>query len=230
MPDTERVAVLASGGIDSAVLVAALLEEGREVQPIYLRFGLVWEEAERQGLQRFLSSLNGGTRLRPLLVLEEPVGAIYGSHWSTTGRGVPDAESPDSAVALPGRNLLLLAKPIVWCSRNGFESIALGVLAANPFPDARPSFYEACERVAREGLELPLTILTPFAGLTKRDVLRKGAHLPLAWTFSCIAPREGIHCGCCNKCGERRRAFAELAIVDDTIYAAALSSLPAAES
>lgn len=223
MESAMPVAVLASGGVDSAVLVATLLSGGRVVQPIYVRFGLRWETTELRYLERFLSALDGRGRLRPLLVLDEPVSTLYGAHWSTTGRDVPDAETPDEAVYLPGRGLLLLAKPIVWCAVNGFEEIALGVLAGNPFPDSRRSFYDGMERVASAGLSRTIRILTPFAGLAKREVVRRAEGLPLQWTFSCIAPSEGLHCGCCNKCGERRRAFAELSIADRTVYASSLS-------
>jgi 7-cyano-7-deazaguanine synthase len=226
------VAVLTSGGVDSAVLVAAKLAEGRDVQPIYVRFGLAWEEAEQSHLARFLSSLQGtgasrvapaGGRLRPLTILDEPVGDVYGAHWSLTGRAVPDADTPDEAVYLPGRNLLLLAKSTVYCAREGIGEIALGVLAGNPFPDSRRSFYEQMEAVAAAATGRAIRIETPFSRLTKADVLRLGADLALEWTFSCIAPVGGIHCGRCNKCGERRRAFAAVSIPDRTAYAPALA-------
>ena len=125
------VAVLASGGLDSAILVAHLVNEGREVTPIYVRFGLAWEDAEAGHLEQFLASLPV-PGARPLIVLDQPVADIYGPHWSVTGQDVPDDSSPDEAVYLPGRNLLLLAKSSVWCVLNGVPTIALGTLAANP--------------------------------------------------------------------------------------------------
>src|ERR1700722_1117163 len=98
------VAVLASGGLDSAILVAQLATEGREVTPIYVRFGLAWEDVELRRLRRFLASL-GPSRTNPLIVLEQPFTDIDGEHWSLTGQDVPDRDSPDEAVYLPGRNL-----------------------------------------------------------------------------------------------------------------------------
>jgi 7-cyano-7-deazaguanine synthase len=64
-----------------------------------------------------------------------------------------------------------------------------------------------------------LEVLTPFAASTKADVLELGRGLALQHTFSCIDPQQNRHCGRCNKCAERRLAFAELKIDDVTEYA-----------
>ena len=63
-----------------------------------------------------------------------------------------------------------------------------------------------------------LSILRPFARLWKKDVLELGRGLPLELTFSCIIPNDGLHCGRCNKCAERRRAFASASMEDGTKY------------
>jgi 7-cyano-7-deazaguanine synthase len=212
------VAVLASGGVDSAILVAHLVNQGREVTPIYVRFGLAWEDTEARHLERFLASLTVPGP-NPLVVLDLPVADVYGTHWSVTGLGVPDETSPDEAVYLPGRNLLLLAKSTVWCALNGVPTIALGTLAANPFPDADHEFFEGLSGLVGRALGCPLEIVTPFAGREKREVLDIGREFALDLTFSCIAPRSDHHCGRCNKCAERRLAFSELGIADTTTYA-----------
>jgi 7-cyano-7-deazaguanine synthase len=215
---TNAVAVLASGGLDSAILVAQLAIEGREVTPIYVRFGLAWEDVEARHLERFLASLPT-LDVKPLIVLDLPVADIYGAHWSVTGQEVPDEDSPDEAVYLPGRNLLLLVKSSVWCSLNGIPTIALGTLAANPFPDADREFFAAFSALATRALGRPLEVVTPFAGRAKPDVLEIGRPLALDLTFSCIAPRSERHCGRCNKCAERQLAFKELGLADTTAYA-----------
>src|SRR3989338_2554417 len=100
--------VLASGGLDSAVLLSRLLRAGGRVWPVYLRCGLAWEAAELFWLRRFLRAVRS-PRLLPLCVIDAPLGAVYGSHWSVTGRGVPGRHSADAAVYLPGRNAILLS-------------------------------------------------------------------------------------------------------------------------
>ena len=219
MTQPGRVAVLASGGVDSAVLVADLARQGRAVQPLYVRFGLAWEAVEEAHLRRFLDTLSSPD-IRPLVTLDLPVSDVYASHWSVSGTEVPDAESPDAAVYLPGRNLLLLAKSVVWCVLNGFEVIALGTLAGNPFADARPEFFAAAGDLVQMAMSAPLSVITPFAGMTKADVVERGHGLALEHTFSCISPRAGLHCGSCNKCAERQRVFAALGTRDTTAYAA----------
>ncbi len=219
MATRDAVAVLASGGLDSAVLVAHLAGEGRQVTPIYVRFGLAWESVERRHLERFLASLPPRD-IKPLITLDMPVADLYGAHWSVTGRDVPDEDSPDSAVYLPGRNLLLLAKASVWCALNGVPTIALGTLAANPFPDADHQFFAAFSGLAARALGRPLEVLTPLAGRAKHEVLELGRPFELDLTFSCIAPRGERHCGHCNKCAERRLAFEGRGMADTTEYAA----------
>src|SRR4051812_49976525 len=91
------LAVLASGGLDSAVLLAESLGDHAAVHPLYVRCGLAWEPAELDHLRRFLTAV-AAPALRPLHVLEVPVADLYGEHWGLTGRGVPGADMPDEAV------------------------------------------------------------------------------------------------------------------------------------
>jgi len=214
---SDDVAVLASGGLDSAVLVAELLRQGRAVHPIYVRFGLAWEPTEEAHLRRFLDTL-ARPAPEPLTVLHVPIAPVYGSHWSVSGDAVPDEGTADEAVYLPGRNLLLLAQPSVWCALHGVHTIALGTLKGNPFPDATGEFFDDFAALVHRGLGHSLEVITPFAGLTKADVLELGSGLALQHTFSCIDPQDGRHCGHCNKCAERRLAFSALKIDDLTEY------------
>jgi 7-cyano-7-deazaguanine synthase len=211
------VAVLVSGGLDSATLVAELLSQGSVVHPIYVRFGLAWEPTEEAYLRRFLDTLKNPAP-EPLTVLNVPIASIYGTHWSVSGDVVPDDRSADEAVYLPGRNLLLLAQPSVWCALNGVQKIALGTLKGNPFPDSSREFFDDFAALVKRGLGHSLEVVTPFTGLTKTDVLVLGRGLALRHTFSCIDPQGGRHCGHCNKCAERRLAFSALQIDDVTEY------------
>src|SRR5438132_1703864 len=197
------VCVLVSGGIDSAVLVWRELEAGAEVQPIYIRAGMAWEDVEQRWLERYLEAI-ASPRLGALKVLSLPLEDTYGSHWSVVAEGAPAYEAPDEAVYLPGRNVVLLSKAAIYCALNRIPRIALGVLAANPFPDATDEFFATIERALNLGLDHALTIERPLATLHKVDVVRIGAHLPLELTFSCIRPDGEFHCGDCNKCRERQ--------------------------
>src|SRR5262245_62553531 len=106
------LAVLVSGGLDSAILVGHMARSRAVVHPIFIRAGLAWEEAELDYLRRFLAAI-ATTSLQPLVILEQPLRDLYGNHWSTTGL-VPDAYAPDEDFYLPGRNVVLLTKPMIW--------------------------------------------------------------------------------------------------------------------
>jgi 7-cyano-7-deazaguanine synthase len=215
----DQVAVLASGGADSAILVADQAGRGRVVYPVYIRFGLAWEQIEETHLRQFLDALPGRLAIRPLTVLELPIADVYGAHWSVSGRNAPDDTTPDEAVYLPGRNLLLLAKTTVWCALHGVSRIALGTLRGNPFADSGRQFLSGLAELASLALDHPLEVVTPFAGLSKAEVLALGRSLPLEHTFSCVTPVGAKHCQHCNKCAERRKAFIEADIEDRTPYA-----------
>jgi len=241
------VAVLVSGGVESASLVWALTQYFASVQPVYVRFGLVWEKIEQQCLLQYLDAV-AQPGVEPLKVFDMPMDNIYGKHWSTTGYDVPDANTEDEAVYLPGRNLLLLAQTAVWCALNQIHFIALGSLGTNPFPDASPQFFDQLQNTLTAGLNFNINILRPFSAMHKHEVILLAKDLPLHLTFSCINPvtvargartyeyagghsvnmREGgepskadgaLHCGLCNKCAERQKAFLEAQIEDRTIYA-----------
>jgi 7-cyano-7-deazaguanine synthase len=210
-------AVLVSGGLDSAILMAESLRDQAAVFPLYVRCGLAWEGVELDHLHRFLAAIQVPA-LRSLTILEMPVRDLYGDHWGLTGEGVPGAETPDEAVFLPGRNVLLLAKALLWCHLRGVPAVALAPLDGNPFPDATPEFFAAYEAVVNRAVGGSVRVLQPYRGLRKVEVLRRGRGLPLGATFSCIRPAAGRHCGRCNKCAERRRAFADAGLADPTTY------------
>ncbi|HZZ81417.1 MAG TPA: 7-cyano-7-deazaguanine synthase [Gemmataceae bacterium] len=211
------LAVLISGGLDSAILLGDALRR-QPCVPIYVRCGLRWEAVERSFLDRYLDALRGPA-LAPLVVLDEPVVDVYGPHWSITGKDVPDAKSADEAVFLPGRNVLLLAKSLLWCHLHGVGAIALGSLQTNPFPDATPAFFRGMQDIVGQAMQGHVEVRLPFGGIKKKAVMQLGVGLPLEHTFSCIAPVNGLHCGQCNKCAERRLAFADAEMEDPTRYA-----------
>jgi 7-cyano-7-deazaguanine synthase len=218
-PCNDTVCVLSSGGLDSGVLIAELAKEYSKVQPVYVRCGLFWEQAERYWLRRFLKTLRGVySHIQPLKILSMDLREIYGDHWSLTGKNVPDYNSDDFEVYLPGRNIILLAKTAVFCVLRGIATIATAPLSANPFPDGTPQFYQRIQDVLSEGMATRLSVRTPFRQLSKEEVIRIGRDLPLELTFSCICPKDRLHCGECGKCAERIKAFHTVGIADRTTY------------
>ena len=213
----DKISVLASGGLDSSVLIAKLAAAA-EVYPIYVRCGFAWEEMELKGLQAFLDALHN-RNLMPTTVLAAPTAVLYGDHWSVTGARVPGADEPDENTYLPGRNILLISLAAIWGSTHGVSRIAIGSLGSNPFPDASREFFDNFARVLSMGLGNNVTIEAPMRGLHKDDLIRMFKDLPLELTLTCMAPKKGAqHCGQCNKCRERQLAFRKAGVVDRTVY------------
>jgi 7-cyano-7-deazaguanine synthase len=220
-------AVLLSGGLDSAVLLAdEAARTGDVVQPIYVSAGLAWEASERAIVARLLQTPPYAA-VRPLVSLGVDMRDVYAaSHWAV--RGTPPAyHTPDEDVYLPGRNIVLLGKAAVFCAVASLSRIVLGTLAHNPFPDATDEFRATLARALSLGLAHDIEIAAPLAGKSKAEVTRRGLELgvPFELTLSCmnpgVGPRESgfVHCGMCSKCRERHDAFLELGIADPTEYA-----------
>jgi 7-cyano-7-deazaguanine synthase len=209
------LAVLISGGLDSAILLGDALRR-QPIVPIYMRCGLSWESVELQYLQRFLDALRCPA-LKPLVVLDQPISDVYGPHWSITGKA-PLIGTPEEAVFLPGRNVLLLAKSLLWCHLNDVPAIALGSLQTNPFPDATPAFFRGMQDIVNQAVQGKVEVRLPFGGMKKVAVMALGKGLPLEHTFSCASPVNSLHCGRCSKCGERRDAFRDAGMADPTRY------------
>jgi len=212
-------AVLLSAGLDSAVLAA---HEARtsHVHPVYVSAGLAWEGAELAALDQLLATPPYAS-LAPLARLTFTVRDLYPpTHWAL--RGEPPAfDTPDEDVYLTGRNIILVTKASIYCAQHGIGRIAQGSLAHNPFPDATPEFFASIGRALSLGLAHDVRIDTPFAQKEKSDVIRLGVELgvPLELTLSCMNPKDGVHCGLCSKCRERRDAFNEAGVPDPTRYA-----------
>jgi 7-cyano-7-deazaguanine synthase len=216
-------AVLLSGGLDSAVLLAEEAEV-REVQPIYVSVGFAWEPAERECLERFLSAISTGYPVRPLASLSLDMTDVYpAGHWALAGRP-PGYHTADEEVYLPGRNVILVAKAAVFCATARLTRLAIGTLEGNPFPDATKEYRAVMGSAMSLGLAHSFEIDAPYDSLDKAAVIRRGLRyrVPLELTLSCMSPVRGadlpLHCGLCSKCRERHDAFLAAEVEDPTTY------------
>jgi 7-cyano-7-deazaguanine synthase len=210
--------------LDSAVLAAHEAQTAR-VLPVYVSVGLAWEAAEIAMVERLLRAPVFSDRAEPLMRVEFTMRDVYpATHWAIRGTP-PGYDTPDEDVYLTGRNLVLLTKAGVMAARHGAHRLALGPLAGNPFPDARPEFFAAMAAALSLGLDHAIEIATPFLSWDKEAVIRRGVALnvPLELTLSCMSPiiTDGApqHCGLCSKCRERRDAFAAGGVPDPSTYA-----------
>ena len=216
-----KTAVLFSAGLDSAVLVAQAAAEGNAPRPVYVSTGLAWERDEQIVAFHLVDTLRATYDIQPMATLTVDMRDVYpASHWAVRGTA-PGFDTPDSDVYLEGRNIILLSKVAVYMAREKLERVLTGQLAGNPFPDASRTFFDAMQRALSIGLGTPIQVEAPFTEMSKAEVIRLGVSLgvPLELTLSCMQPQDGLHCGRCSKCRERRDAFNEASIKDETEYA-----------
>jgi len=224
-------AVLFSGGLDSAVLLADELTRASDVLPIHVRAGLAWEAAEARAIGHLLARPPLARRAQALVTLTVDMRDVYpADHWAVLGQP-PAYDTPDEDVYLEGRNIVLISKAAVLCARRGIDRLVLGPLHGNPFPDATPAFFDAMARAMSLGLDRTIDIAAPLAGSHKEDVIRLGVRLdvPLELTLSCMSPAGDLHCGRCSKCRERHDAFVTAGVPDRTAYAQVPGPAPAGE-
>ncbi|MCG3175139.1 MAG: 7-cyano-7-deazaguanine synthase [Candidatus Omnitrophica bacterium] len=211
--------VLVSGGVESAALLSSS-DRSVRLHPLYVRCGLRWEAAELHWLRRLLGAVSSA-RVAPLTLADLPVAQLYAGHWSLGSGPVPGTRTLDRAVHLPARNLLLASVAAAHAERCRAGELWIGTLASNPFGDASTGFFRALSAAASAAVGRRLRITRPLIGSDKAAILRRldRAGAPHELSFSCIDPRGYLHCGRCNKCAERAKAYAEAGLADPTVYA-----------
>lgn len=222
---TQRAVVLVSGGLDSATCLAIARSEGYACHALSFAYGQR-HSAELAAAERVAAAL-GAVEQR---VMHIDLAAFGGSALTDPAIPVPEAASDGIPVTyVPARNTVFLAYALAWSEVLGAHDIFIGVNAIDysGYPDCRPEYIAAFERVANlatragtEGLE-PLFIRTPLIQLSKADIIRQGRTLGVdyALTVSCYqADEEGRACGRCDACRLRKQGFTDAGIADPTRY------------
>jgi 7-cyano-7-deazaguanine synthase len=215
---------LVSGGMDSCVTAAIALEENGELAFLHASYGQRTEARERRAFSE-LADFYGVSRR--LVVSLEHLARIGGSSLTDTSIPVSEAdlashEIPTSYV--PFRNAHLLAAATSWAEVIGARRIYIGAVAedSSGYPDCRPEFYDAFQRVIAVGTRpsTQIEVRTPVIHLTKSEIVRRGVEsgAPLRLTWSCYQSEEKA-CGRCDSCALRLRAFREAGIEDPITYA-----------
>lgn len=231
--DEQPAAVaLVSGGLDSAVTLAAAQADGRTCVALSFDYG-----------QRHRHELDAAARIcRALGVADHRTVAIdlrvIGGSALTAEIEVPKDRSESElgegipATYVPARNLVFLSLAAALAETVGAGEIYIGVNAVDysGYPDCRRPFIDAFERAAalgtRDGDEgHGVKVRTPLVHLSKAEIVRLGVKLgvDLGLTHSCYDPAaDGAACGRCDSCALRRRGFEEAGVTDPTRYAGAL--------
>ena len=220
-----RAVVLLSGGLDSATAAAIARHDGFELYALTVAYG-----------QRHVSELAAARRVAAALQVARHVEmsvdlSAFGGSALTSAVPVPKGRALDSAeiptTYVPARNTVFLALAVAWAEALGARDVFIGVNALDysGYPDCRPAFIEAFERLTALGTKAgvegePFRIRAPLIRLTKAEIIRRGVELGVDYglTRSCYDPTpEGRPCGTCDSCRLRARGFAELGMADPAV-------------
>jgi len=220
--EAQRAVVLLSGGMDSCVC-AALAARDHDAAAVHVSYGQRTEDRERRAFFSICDRL--GIRER-LLVRNEALSAIGGSALTDRNIDVPESRALGSDIPVtyvPFRNAHFLATAVSWAEVLGAARIYIGAVEqdSSGYPDCRPAYYEAFNRVVKLGTrDGGIEIVTPLIRLRKAEIVRLGLELgaPFDLTWSCYS-REDSACGVCDSCVLRLRAFRDAGSADPIPYA-----------
>ncbi|AMR67831.1 7-cyano-7-deazaguanine synthase [Aquipseudomonas alcaligenes] len=221
----KKAVVLLSGGLDSATILAQAKAAGFACYSMSFDYG-----------QRHRAELQAAERVaRQMGVVEHKViglnlNGIGGSALTDSSIAVPEAPTEGIPVTyVPARNTVFLSLALGWAEVLGAHDIFIGVNAVDysGYPDCRPQFIEAFERVAnlatREGVEgRGFRIQAPLQNLSKAQIVQIGVQYGVDYglTVSCYqADDDGRACGKCDSCRLRAAGFAAAGVADPTRYA-----------
>lgn len=216
MKQTKKAVIVFSGGPDSATVAYWAKQQGHQIYPITFKYGQIAVK-ETEAAQKIAQTLGASTKIIDLSALK----GIFSGSTSLVSREIPLTAEFSTPIIVPFRNAIFLSAAVAYAVTVDATKIFYGAQGSDePFyPDCRREFYEAFEKAARLGTCEEITIQAPFSGSKKSDLIKAGAKLgvPFELTWSCYLD-EDKHCGKCESCVNRKKAFQQARIPDPTTY------------
>lgn len=220
----EKVIVLLSGGMDSLVCAGIAAQNHENVYALHMNYGQKTSSREKISFDEICKHYNIPLEKRKVIDMTF-LQQIGGSSLTDDKIDVKNYEGdskiiPDSYV--PFRNSIILSLAVSWAEVVGATKLYIGAnFDDSPgYPDCRPSYYEAFNKVIKEGTKAgDIEILTPVLRMKKRDIVLKGKELgvPFNLSWSCYKSSAKA-CGQCDSCALRLRGFKEAGITDPIDY------------
>ncbi len=225
-----KAVVLLSGGLDSATALAVARAEGFATYALSLDYGQR-HRAELDAAAKVAKALGAAEHKVVQVSLDRLGGSALTDQIDVPkGRDVAEMAKGIPVTYVPARNTVFLSIALAYAEAIGAGDIYIGanVLDYSGYPDCRPEYLEAFERMAalatKAGVEgQPIRIHAPLIRMTKAEIIKKGMELGVDYglTRSCYDPDpEGRACGRCDSCLLRKKGFAEAGVPDPTAYAA----------
>jgi 7-cyano-7-deazaguanine synthase len=214
-----KAVCLLSGGMDSSTLAYLAKSRGYDILALHLNYGQRTERKERLCAKKIASLLDA----KAFVEINLEYFARFGTSSLTDEKIVVEEYDPDREqipnTYVPFRNANLLSIATSLAEAQGADAIFIGVqsLDYSGYPDCRPQFIEAFQKVIDLGTKdtTKITLFAPFITMTKTDILKAGMKLgvPYEHTWSCYR-NEGKACGTCGSCYFRKEAFAAIGMQD----------------
>jgi 7-cyano-7-deazaguanine synthase len=212
----KKCVVVLSGGADSSTVAYWAKNQGYEIYAITLKYGQIANK-EVEAAQKIAQSLAIPIKVVDVSSLKE----VFGEVTSLCNANIPMTSSFSDPIIVPFRNAIFLSIAVSYAVSVGAYKIFYGAHGSDePFyPDCRREFYKAFEKAACLGTEKDIFIEAPFSGKPKSETLKIGITLgvPFELTWSCYSNGEK-HCGKCESCVNRKKAFREAGVLDPTNY------------
>jgi len=212
----EKCVVVLSGGLDSSTVAYWAKKEGYDVHAITFRYGQIATK-EVESAERIAKELGAPIKVVDLSSLRE----IFTGVTSLCDESIPMTSSFSQPIIVPFRNGILLSVAIAYAEVLGATRVFYGAQGSDEqfYPDCRKEFYKSFETTARLGTDRDIVIEAPFSQISKSDLVKIGTALgvPYYLTWSCYL-NGARHCGRCESCANRRKAFEQTEIADPTEY------------
>lgn len=214
--EKEKCVVVLSGGPDSTTVAYWAKDQGYDVNAFSCKYGqIASKEVEHANI--IAKQLDIPLKIIDLSCLKE----IYLGITSICDENITMTSNFSQPIIVPFRNAIFLSIAVAFAASIGAIKIFYGAQGSDePFyPDCRKEFYKSFEKTARLGTEEMITIESPLSGGPKSDVIKIGSNLgvPFELTWSCYFGGKK-HCGKCESCINRKKAFKEAMIKDPTEY------------
>jgi 7-cyano-7-deazaguanine synthase len=216
MSENKKCVVILSGGPDSAIVTYWAKKQGYQIYPLTFKYGQIAVK-ETAAAQKIANIIGMDTKIIDLSSLKD----IFNQTTALVNRDIPLTSEFTASIIVPFRNAIFLSVAVAYAITVGADKIFYGAHGSDePFyPDCRREFYEAFEKAAKLGTDQNISICAPYSDKKKSDLFKIGAELkvPLELTWSCYLDSEK-HCGQCEACINRKKAFCESNIADPTKY------------
>ncbi|NLE04968.1 MAG: 7-cyano-7-deazaguanine synthase QueC [Crenarchaeota archaeon] len=213
---TKKCVIVLSGGLDSTTVAYWAKSQKYKLHALTFKYGQIANREINCAIE-IATQLCASIKIIDFSSLKE----IYSGVTSLVDEKIPLTKKFSHPIVVPFRNAIFLSTAVAYAQSIDAKHIFYGAQGsdANNYPDCRKEFYKAFEKAAQLGTESNILIEAPFSNVTKAELLLKGVELkvPFNKTWSCY--REGdFHCGECESCLNRKKAFKEAKIEDPTKY------------